>query len=100
MANWTALSNTYGWCTRLNTWVNFRTYITTTGTFSDSSSISQQIDTHSELHTKIVQGSLTVSNQLHALIMLGALPASYEVVQSSILGYMDLTTITFKYIQK
>jgi gag-polypeptide of LTR copia-type len=92
--NWFALSTTYGHCTGLNTWVDFRTYIITL--FTNSSPISSQINTLSELCTKIIEGGLTVSDQLHALVVLGALPASYETIQSSILGsYTDLTTVTF-----
>jgi hypothetical protein len=88
------LSDTYGHQTGLNAWVDFRTYITTT--FNDASPISQQIDLLSETHTKIVQGSLAVSDQLHSLVTLGALPAPYEMVQFSILSsYSNLTTISF-----
>ena len=66
----------------------------------DSSPVSAQIDTLSELHAKIVEGGLAVSDQLHALVVLGALPPSYETVQSSIIGsYADLTTIAFNDIR-
>ena len=67
-ANWTALSGQYGRRTGLNAWVDFRTYITTT--MDDSSPIFQQIDSLLELHSKIVEGGLAVSEQLHALVTL------------------------------
>ena len=61
-----------------------------------TSPIIQQIDTLSELKAKIIEGGLTIMDQLHALIVLGALPLSYETIQSSILGsYTNLTKITF-----
>ena len=92
--NWTSIKTAYGRRIGLNAWVDFRTYIT--ATFDAASPISQQIDMLSEIHAKIVQSGLTVSDQLHALVVLGSLPATFEVVQSSILGsYSDLTTITF-----
>ena len=66
----------------------------------DSSPVSAQIDTLFELRAKIIKGGLAVSDQLHALVVLGALPPSYETVQSSILGsYADLTTIAFNDIR-
>ena len=75
--NWTSIKMAYGRRTGLinNAWVDFRTYMTTT--FDAASPISQQIDMLSELHAKIVQGGLTVLDQLHALVMLGSLPVEY-----------------------
>ena len=64
--------------------------------FNDASPISTQIDTLSKLRAKIVEGGLAVPENLHALVTLGALPASYETIQSSILGsYADITTTSF-----
>ena len=94
MQNWQRLTSTYGLRTGLNAWVDFRTYITTT--FDTTSPITQQIDALSELKAKIIEGGLTVTDQLYALVVLGALPTPYETIQSSILGsYTDLTKITF-----
>ena len=92
--NWAALKTAYGIRTGLNAWVDFRSYIA--ATLDTTSPFSKQIDALSELRAKIVQGGLTITEQLHALVVLGSLPATFEVVQSSILGsYSDLTTITF-----
>ena len=92
--NWARLSATYGKRTGLNAWVDFRTYITTT--FDDTSPISTQIDALSKLRAKIVEGGLQVPENLHALVTLGALPTSFETVQSSILGsYDDIAKTTF-----
>src|SRR5215472_14157414 len=89
-----ALKNQYRQKTGLNAWVDFQTYIMMI--FNMSSPFTTQIDVLLELRAKIIQGCLQVSDQLHALIILGTLPPLYKVIQSSILGsYSDLTTIAF-----
>lgn len=82
--NWTRLSNIYGRRTALQTWLDFRTYITTV--FDETSPIPTQIDALSQLRVKMVEDGLIIPENFHALVALGALPASYEAVRSSILN--------------
>lgn len=90
--NWKALKDKYGTRTGLNLWVDYHKYTTTH--FSTSVPLTQQIDEMSELQARIVAGGLPISDALHALNILQALPDSYEVVQQSILaGITDFATV-------
>ena len=85
--NWSVLKSAYGTHTGLNLWVDYRKYMTTT--FTTTKSLTQQINTMSELKNRIVQTGLPITDSLHMLNVLQALPASYEIVQQTI-----LTTVT------
>ena len=85
--NWDSLKDTYGTCTGLNLWVDYCQYTTTT--FSTDTPLTQQIDAMSELRTRIVNAGLAISDPLHTLNVLQALPASYEVVQQTILATLS-----------
>jgi gag-polypeptide of LTR copia-type/Zinc knuckle len=82
--NWSHLKKTYSTRTGLNLWVDYRRY--TTMTFSHDTKLTQQIDKMSELKNHIVATGLAISDPLHTLNVLQALPASYEIVQQTILA--------------
>jgi len=96
--NWSTLKANYGTCTGLNLWVDYRKYTTTN--FSPDVPLTQQIDEMSELKNCIVATGLNISDPLHTLNVLQALPASYEVIQQMILATItDFTTIDWANIQ-
>ena len=82
--NWTNLKLMYGTRTGLNLWVDYRQY--TTMAFSLDAPLTQQIDKMSELRNRIVNAGLTISDPLHTLNVLQALPTTYEIVQQTILA--------------
>ena len=78
------LKANYGTRTGLNLWVDYQKYTTTT--FSPDIPLTQQINEMSELKNYIVAAGLNISDPLHTLNVLQALPASYEIVQQTILA--------------
>jgi hypothetical protein len=91
--NWKRLSDTYGKRTGLNAWVDFRTYSMTV--FDDTSPLSAQIDALADLRAKVSEGGLEIKDNHHTMVILGALPPSYETIHSSILGsHPDIANIT------
>jgi len=96
--NWSTLKANYGTRTGLNLWVDYRKYTTTN--FSPDVPLTQQIDEMSELKNRIVATGLNISDPLHTLNVLQALPASYEIIQQMILATItDFTTIDWANIQ-
>ena len=92
--NWSTLKAAYGTRTRLNLWVDYRQYTTTT--FSTAESLTQQIDAMSDLKNRIAQAGLPITDSLHTLNVLQALPTSYEIVQQRILAVVtDFSTISW-----
>ena len=90
--NWTNLKLMYGTRTGLNLWVDYRQY--TTMAFSLDAPLTQQIDEMSELRNRIVNAGLVISDPLHTLNVLQALPTTYEIVQQTILATItDFTKI-------
>ena len=82
--DWGNLKTIYGTRTGLNLWVDYRRYATMA--FSHDTQLTQQIDEMSELKNRIVAAGLAISDPLHPLNVLQALPASYEIVQQTILA--------------
>ena len=82
--NWTNLKSMYGTRTGLNLWVDYQQY--TTMAFSLDAPLTQQIDEMSELRNHIVNTGLAISDPLHTLNILQALPMTYEIVQQAILA--------------
>ena len=96
--NWTNLKLMYGTRTGLNLWVDYRQY--TTMVFSLDAPLTQQIDEMSELRNCIVNAGLSISDLLHTLNVLQALPMTYEIVQQTILATIaDFTKIDWASIR-
>ena len=96
--NWTNLKLMYGTRTGLNLWVDYRQY--TTMVFSLDAPLTQQIDEMSELRNCIVNAGLSISDLLHTLNVLQALPTTYEIVQQTILATItDFTKIDWASIR-
>ena len=91
--NWKRLEATYGTRTGLNLWVDITKYITTS--FSPELPLMQQIDEMSELRSRIETAEMPIADSLHAMLLLHALPSTYEIVQQTILASVsDYKTIT------
>ena len=82
----------YGTCTGLNLWVDIMKYFTST--FSPELPLTQQIDEMSELQSCIESAGMPIADSLHAMLILRALLATYEIMQQMILanvsGYKTL----------
>ena len=91
--NWTHLKETYGTRTGLNLWVDITKYFSTL--FSPQQPLTQQIDGMSELKSRIDTAGMMIPDSLHAMLILRALPSTYEVVQQTILANVkDYKTLT------
>ena len=96
--NWSALKATYGTHTSLNLWVDYQKYTMTN--FSSNTPLTQQINQMSELKNWIVAAGLNISDPLHTLNVLQALPTSYKIVQQTILATIsNFTMINWADIQ-
>ena len=92
--SWSTLKANYGMHISLTLWVDYRKYTPTT--FSPNIPLTQQINKMSELKNHIVAAGLNISDPLHTLNVLQALPASYEIVQQTIpVTITDFTTINW-----
>ena len=76
--NWKRLQDTYGTHTGLNLWVDITKYFNTS--FSSDLPLTQQIDEMLELRACIEAAQMPIANSLHAILILHALPSTYEVV--------------------
>jgi gag-polypeptide of LTR copia-type len=91
--NWKRLEATYGTRTGLNLWVDITKYVTTS--FSPELPLTQQIDEMSELRSRIESAQMPIADSLHAMLLLHALPSTYEIVQQTILASVsDYKAIT------
>ena len=83
MQNWKCLKDTYSTCTCLNLWINITKYFATT--FSPQQPLTQQINRMSDLKSCINEAGMMIPDSLHTMLILKALPSSYEEVQQMIL---------------
>ena len=91
--NWKRLKDTYGIRTGLNLWVDITKYFAYT--FSSQHPLTQQIDEMSELKFHINAAGMVIPDSLHAMLILCAIPTTYEVVQQTILvNVKDYKTLT------
>ena len=56
--------------------------------------LTQQIDALSELCTQVNAAGIRIDDSLHTMIMLQSLPASYKVVQQTLLATIDFPKAT------
>jgi hypothetical protein len=82
--NWKHLQDTYGTHTGLNLWVDITTYFATS--FSPELPFTQQIDEMSEFKSRIESAGMPIADSLHAMLILCALPPTYDIVQQMILA--------------
>ncbi|HEV7738393.1 MAG TPA: hypothetical protein VGO47_13595 [Chlamydiales bacterium] len=93
--NWDLLELSYGTTTGLSIWVDFQKF--TRSELSLSSPLSEQLDDLTNLSTRINAGGITITDATLALVMVLALPPSFEVTKQTILASCskasDLTSI-------
>ena len=91
--NWTRLQETYGTQSGLNLWVDINRYFAMS--FSPKTPFTQQINEMSELKARIESARIPIADNLHAMLILRALPPAYEITQQKILANIrDCKTLT------
>ncbi|HEV7738405.1 MAG TPA: hypothetical protein VGO47_13660 [Chlamydiales bacterium] len=88
--NWDLLEKSYGTTTGLTIWVDFQKF--TRSELSLSSPLSEQLDDLSNLGARINAGGITITDATLALVMVLALPPSFEVTKQTILASFSKAT--------
>ena len=95
--NWKRLQETYSTCSGLNLWMDVTRYYGMM--FNPKQPLTQQINEMSKLRSRIMAADMG-SDNIHAMLILKALPSTYEVTQQTILAnvknYKELTSANIR----
>ena len=94
---WKKIMDEYTKPSVVGTYMAFQQFINTQ--LSDASALGLQIDAIIEKATQVNTAGIVLSEQLIALIIMNALPKSYQLLSSTLLTTVDLATLKLTVVQ-